>query len=885
MISQSILSDAWFSAYKVSTLYVSDNMVGGNIVTSRISGLLPPTEPTDATNKEYVDMITIPQGGNTYQILTKSSDVNYATEWTTFDLAPIVGIPFALAYFNTSGNFSNIFGISSSSPNNLTALGSLESSIFTDGTWSLGGLGSFSDCTIMNGHVSANYLSTQGSGELIQIVGSQPLVNKTLISISNSQVQWKSFTSIGGSNTQVQYNLNDSFAGSAYFTFNQPLQTLNVTNLAITLITSNSINSPSISSNSIDGTNISATTTFTGSTFSDNAGSSISGSTVTGVTVTDGDGSAMSSGVVNSPLVAGIMISGTLISGTQVIDTSGDSMTTGTITGSTLTDGQGSTISNGVTTSSTLTDDFGTVINSGSVIAQSITDGQGSIINNGILTSPSISDGAGTAVGSGVITTTSLTGIENLEIGTLHWDQGPKTVGPFAGNYFGFSVAMGSDYSVVGNNGFNGTISILDHSGSVIGSPLRPNADNPQIFGYSVSISGNYVIAGSPFPTGDSSTNGAWIYQQNSPNWTLVGGKLVQVDAVGILNQIGYSVSIFDSWAAVGSPTDGTTDGITNIIGAVWIYKQNLPSWTQFGYKLVPSNAIGFSKFGFSISLFHTTIIIGGPTDNSNIGAAWIFKLTRNGWTQLTKLIPTGYIGTPFFGSAVALYNNVAVIGGPYDNTNVGAIWIFTFSGSSWTQTRKIVQSGALMYFGGTVSIYNTIICAASYDVFTCYNNQGSIFGAGSNTVWTYNNTGAGWVHNSSSLTPSNPTGAVDIFSISLYNNSIIFGSCQDDATYGATWIFYDMPIYLQVSDGNVVVPDTLTANTISDNAGTTITGGTITSDTIDTNSFNWDNIQSNVLNTTPSTIGFFTSNPVTQQTAVDLPSVIALLKAYGLST
>jgi PKD repeat protein len=50
--------------------------------------------------------------------------------------------------------------------------------------------------------------------------------------------------------------------------------------------------------------------------------------------------------------------------------------------------------------------------------------------------------------------------------------------------------------------------------------------------------------------------------------------------------------------------------------------------WTQQGNKLVGTGAVGAAEQGFSVALSSdgpTTAILGGPTDNSAIGAAWVF--------------------------------------------------------------------------------------------------------------------------------------------------------------------------------------------------------------------------------------------------------------------
>jgi hypothetical protein len=61
--------------------------------------------------------------------------------------------------------------------------------------------------------------------------------------------------------------------------------------------------------------------------------------------------------------------------------------------------------------------------------------------------------------------------------------------------------------------------------------------------------------------------------------------------------------------------------------GAVWVYKKNGASWTLQGAKIKGNNAVGSAKQGSSVSVSAngTTAIIGGPTDNTNKGAFWVY--------------------------------------------------------------------------------------------------------------------------------------------------------------------------------------------------------------------------------------------------------------------
>jgi hypothetical protein len=197
-----------------------------------------------------------------------------------------------------------------------------------------------------------------------------------------------------------------------------------------------------------------------------------------------------------------------------------------------------------------------------------------------------------------------------------------------------------------------------------------------------LSADGNTAIVGGPGDNPDIDGNGvgaAWVFTRSGGVWTQQGSKLVGSDAVGPPG-LGYSVALSadGNTAIVGGPFDEPE-------GAAWVYTRSGAVWTQQGSKLVGSGAVGRGVLGSSVALSGdgNTAIAGSYSDNSDIGAAWVF--TRNGavWTQQSsKLVGTGTVVPSDQGSSVALSGdgNTAIMGGPLDNSQAGAVWVFVQS-------------------------------------------------------------------------------------------------------------------------------------------------------------------------------------------------------------
>ena len=387
--------------------------------------------------------------------------------------------------------------------------------------------------------------------------------------------------------------------------------------------------------------------------------------------------------------------------------------------------------------------------------------------------------------------------------------QGNKLVGTGAvGNASqGNSVAISSDgnTAIVGghtdNNG-QGAAWIFTRSGEAWtqqGNKLVGSGSVGRAYqGISVSISadGNTAIVGGP---GDGNGFGAvWIFTRSGGVWTQQGNKLIGTGAAGTANQ-GNSVSISadGNTAIVGGPGYD--------FGAAWIFTRSGGVWTQQGNKLVGTGAIGNAYQGSSVSISSdgNTVIIGGSVDNNGQGAAWIFARSGEVWTQQgNKLVGNDGIGMSRQGSSVSLSSdgNTVIVAGPSDNNYQGATWIYTRSIGVWTQQgNKLVSTGAVgnANQGSSISLSsdgNTAIVGGPSD----NNNQGA--------VWIYKRKSGIWTQHSSKLVGTGAVGNANqgwSVAISADGNTVIIGGLLDNNNQGAAWIFTNQSSPTSVHENN----------------------------------------------------------------------------------
>ena len=165
----------------------------------------------------------------------------------------------------------------------------------------------------------------------------------------------------------------------------------------------------------------------------------------------------------------------------------------------------------------------------------------------------------------------------------------------------------------------------------------------------------------------------------------------------------------------------GATGGAT---GAVYVFTRSGATWTQEA-KLVPAGATANDGFGawVSISADGNTVFAGALAvtinDQANQGAAYVFTRSGTTWSQQAMLTASEGAPNDFFGvwGAISPDGNTVIAGASQSNFNFsadldpdagpGAAYVFTRSGTSWSQQAKLTGSdvGSGEEFGWTVAL------------------------------------------------------------------------------------------------------------------------------------------------------------------------------------
>lgn len=218
-------------------------------------------------------------------------------------------------------------------------------------------------------------------------------------------------------------------------------------------------------------------------------------------------------------------------------------------------------------------------------------------------------------------------------------------------------------------------------------------------------------------------------------------------------DQFGFAVAISDDGLTAAVGASSKESGTATNAGAVYIFVQSGGGWIEQA-KLVSPTPSASDFFGrtLSISSDGTTLLVGAPNEDTgatDTGAAYVYTRSGTTWTQQTTLLATDRQASNFFGFSVALSadGNLAVIGshgGDYGTADGGCGYVFVRTGTSWSNNGKLyaIDREASENLGYSVAVSadgSTIIAGAPYD------DAGTISDCG--RVCVFRRVEATWTH------------------------------------------------------------------------------------------------------------------------------------------
>ena len=325
---------------------------------------------------------------------------------------------------------------------------------------------------------------------------------------------------------------------------------------------------------------------------------------------------------------------------------------------------------------------------------------------------------------------------------------------------------------------------------------IASDGDESDLFGRSVSVSGNIAIVGA-YEHDENGENSGAVYvfeKDDSTGYWNETAKLTASDG-DVDDTFGRSISISGNIAIVGA---NQNDDNGTYSGSVYVYERdgNTGYWNETA-KLTASDAEAYDEFGIGVSISGNIVIISAYDDDNGdySGSVYVFEKDEltGSWQETAKLVASDGAEYDSFGRSVSLSGTTAIVGAYLDDdkgTSSGSAYVFEKDDSTgdWKEISKLTASDGQQYdnFGHSVSVSGNTAIVGAFQDDDNGDNSGSAY------VYEKDDFTGSWIE-TSKLSASD--GALDDefgFSVSVSGNVAIIGSYYDDSNngYGSTYVY-----------------------------------------------------------------------------------------------
>lgn len=204
--------------------------------------------------------------------------------------------------------------------------------------------------------------------------------------------------------------------------------------------------------------------------------------------------------------------------------------------------------------------------------------------------------------------------------------------------------------------------------------------------------------------------------------------------------------------------------------------------------KLVPDGLAKGDRCGSAVSMWQTMAVVGSPYDDENgadAGAVFLLRRDCFSWAVNQKIIHEQVAAGDHFGSAVAMRDDLMVVGA---DAAAGAAYVFRLVGDDWAFEQKLSPDPAAtgMKFGTSIAI--------GVDVIVIGADEDDENGTDSGATYVFRFDGKGWTREQKLFASDGE--AFDLFgrAVAIDGNTCLVGSPSAFATdsfAGAVYRFH----------------------------------------------------------------------------------------------
>ncbi|HYE96456.1 MAG TPA: T9SS type A sorting domain-containing protein [Rubricoccaceae bacterium] len=377
-----------------------------------------------------------------------------------------------------------------------------------------------------------------------------------------------------------------------------------------------------------------------------------------------------------------------------------------------------------------------------------------------------------------------------------------------AGDFAGWSVDLRGGVAIVGAwgdddaGGGSGSATVYRYEASA-GVWLQEqkltasDAEGGDNFGWAVAIDGDLALVGAGFDDDRAPGAGAayvFRYDAGSGQW-LEEQKLLASDGTA-MDRFGHAVDLDGSVAVVGAAQD---DDVAEYAGSAYVFRYDAGSgqWVQ-EQKLTASDGAYADNLGAAVSVSGDVILLGAESDDQGLdaGSAYVFQFDSGSgqWVETQKLLASDGQQLDYFGGAVALDGDAALIGAERDTEGgvpMGSATVFRYDGDTaqWVEEQELLPSDGAAFdnFGFSVALDGDVGLVGAF--------VADARGTDSGAAYVFRRDGSSGLWSEEQKLTASDGAASDEFgvSVALDGDAALVGASQADARgtdSGAAYVF-----------------------------------------------------------------------------------------------
>ena len=241
----------------------------------------------------------------------------------------------------------------------------------------------------------------------------------------------------------------------------------------------------------------------------------------------------------------------------------------------------------------------------------------------------------------------------------------------------------------------------------------------------------------------------------------------------------------------VGAPINDSLGSLAELVesnGDSWPESEKAAEDAMQQARLVANDGAAGEELGFSVAFSSDTAVVGSRRGLSAQGAAYVFTRTGSTWTQQARLVADDGTAVDRFGESVALSGNTILVGSVWSDVgatnNQGAAYVFVRTGSTWVQQAKLVadDGGADDLFGVSVALHGNTALVGANGV------------AGGGAAYVFERSGSTWMQQAKLVAEDRSGGDQFGFVTALFGDTALVGADWDNVganvDQGSAYVF-----------------------------------------------------------------------------------------------